>query len=143
MKIFSVPSLFQWLLWACWAPFATSAQTAVTSWVDPFIGTAAHGHTHPAATMPFGMVQLGPDTRTSMMDWDACSGYHYSDTTIYGFSHTHLSGTGIPDYCDILVTPFVGKIELEPEQYKSAFDKKTESAAPGYYGVTLSKNNIH
>jgi predicted alpha-1,2-mannosidase len=143
MKIFSVSSLFPWLLWACWAPFATSAQTTVTSWVDPFIGTAAHGHTHPAATMPFGMVQLGPDTRTSMMDWDACSGYHYSDTTIYGFSHTHLSGTGIPDYCDILVTPFVGKTELEPEQYKSAFDKKTESAAPGYYGVTLSKNNIH
>src|SRR6266700_1098307 len=66
-----------------------------TRWVNPFIGTGGHGHTFPGATMPFGMVQLSPDTRGA--DWDGSSGYHYSDDSIYGFSHTHLSGTGIPD----------------------------------------------
>src|SRR5580765_7766741 len=66
-----------------------------TRWVDPFIGTGGHGHTFPGATVPFGMVQLSPDTRTD--NWDGSSGYHYSDDIIYGFSHTHLSGTGIPD----------------------------------------------
>src|SRR5512144_157089 len=75
--------------------------------VDPFIGTGGHGHTFPGATVPFGMVQLSPDTRGP--DWDGSSGYHYSDDTIYGFSHTHLSGTGIPDYCDILFMPLVGE----------------------------------
>ena len=74
-----------------------------TRWVNPFIGTGGHGHTFPGATMPFGMVQLSPDTRTD--NWDGSSGYHYSDDIIYGFSHTHLSGTGIPDYCDILFMP--------------------------------------
>src|SRR5436190_13146923 len=76
-----------------------------TKWVNPFIGTGGHGHTFPGATMPFGMVQLSPDTRTD--NWDGSSGYHYSDDIIYGFSHTHLSGTGIPDYCDILFMPTV------------------------------------
>src|SRR5436309_16089970 len=85
----------------------TTAQTRdYTRWVNPFIGTGGHGHTFPGATMPFGMVQLSPDTRGP--DWDGSSGYHYSDDVIYGFSHTHLSGTGIPDYCDILITPSVG-----------------------------------
>src|SRR2546423_5439837 len=74
-------------------------------WVNPFIGTGGHGHTFPGATTPFGMVQLSPDTRGA--DWDGSSGYHYSDDVIYGFSHTHLSGTGIPDYCDILLMPTV------------------------------------
>src|SRR4249920_1939038 len=72
-------------------------------WVNPFVGTGGHGHTFPGATMPFGMVQLSPDTRTD--NWDGSSGYHYSDDIIYGFSHTHLSGTGIPDGCDILFMP--------------------------------------
>ena len=71
--------------------------------VDPFIGTGAHGHTYPGATMPFGMVQLSPDTR--LEGWDGCSGYHYTDDVVYGFSHTHLSGTGIGDYGDILFMP--------------------------------------
>ena len=81
-----------------------------TRWVNPFIGTGGHGHTFPGATMPFGMVQLSPDTRID--NWDGSSGYHYSDDTIYGFSHTHLSGTGIPDGCDILLMPMVGDSHL-------------------------------
>ena len=84
-----------------------TAQTRdFTHYVNPFIGTGGHGHTFPGAVMPFGMVQLSPDTRTD--NWDGSSGYHYSDDIIYGFSHTHLSGTGIPDGCDILLRPTVG-----------------------------------
>src|SRR5215210_987937 len=84
------------------APLAAQTRD-FTHWVNPFIGTGGHGHTFPGATLPFGMVQLSPDTRTD--NWDGSSGYHYSDDTIYGFSHTHLSGTGIPDGCDILFMP--------------------------------------
>src|SRR3954464_8190525 len=76
---------------------------------SPFIGTAGHGHTFPGATAPFGMVQLSPDTRVDG-SWDGCSGYHYDDDTIYGFSHTHLSGTGCSDYGDILFMPGSGAI---------------------------------
>jgi predicted alpha-1,2-mannosidase len=112
------------------------------SFVNPFIGTGGHGHTYPGATAPFGMVQLSPDTRLSMLDWDGCSGYHYSDSIIYGFSHTHLSGTGVADYCDILFTPFVGGVELEPSKNGSPFRKSTEKAEPGYYSVVLDRNNI-
>jgi len=72
-------------------------------YVDPFIGTANHGHTFPGAVVPLGMVQLSPDNGTSGWDW--CSGYNYADSTIIGFSHTHLSGTGIGDLCDILFMP--------------------------------------
>ena len=78
--------------------------------IDPFIGTGGHGHTHPSATAPFGMVQLGPDTRKE--GWDGCGGYHYTDTTLYGFSHTHLSGTGVSDYSDILIRPMSSKQDL-------------------------------
>jgi predicted alpha-1,2-mannosidase len=114
-----------------------------TNFVDPFIGTAAHGHTHPAATLPFGMVQLGPDTRPSMMDWDGCSGYHYTDSLLYGFSHTHLSGTGVPDLNDILVMPFMGDVlPFELKNYAAEMDKKTEKAVPGYYAVQLKKSKI-
>src|SRR5882757_7649161 len=80
---------------------ALSAQQPNSQYVDPMIGTGGHGHTFPGATVPFGMVQLSPDTRIDD-SWDGCSGYHYSDTILYGFSHTHLSGTGVNDYCDIL-----------------------------------------
>ena len=75
-------------------------------YVNPFIGTDFHGHTFPGAVVPFGMVQLSPDTRLS--GWDGCSGYHYSDSVIYGFSHTHLSGTGASDYGDVLLMPVIG-----------------------------------
>jgi predicted alpha-1,2-mannosidase len=122
---------------------AQAQTTAFATLVNPFVGTDAHGHTHPAATLPFGMVQLGPDTRPSMLDWDGCSGYHYSDSVVYGFSHTHLSGTGVQDYNDILVMPFVGEIlSFDPKNYAQPFDKKREKAAPGYYATTLANSKI-
>ena len=117
------------------------------NYVDPFIGTGAHGHTFPGATIPYGMVQLSPDTRT--LGWDACSGYHYSDSSIIGFSHTHLSGTGIGDYGDILFMPFSGDIKLmagdvnDPDTgYRSRFQHKNEKATPGYYSVKLDDYDI-
>ncbi len=117
----------------------------VLTWVNPFIGTGGHGHTFPGATTPFGMVQLSPDTRLD--GWDGCSGYHYSDTTIYGFSHTHLSGTGVADYCDILFMPMADAYELHNGAdgrpgYKSTFAKESEVASPGYYAVTLDRGPI-
>ncbi len=127
--------------------FVCSQQQNLTRYVDPFIGTAGHGHTFPGATMPFGMVQLSPDTR--LTGWDACSGYHYSDHIIYGFSHTHLSGTGISDYADILLMPTVGEIYLNAlngdqtdKGYASLFNHKHETAQPGYYSVKLDDENI-
>ncbi|WP_121355610.1 GH92 family glycosyl hydrolase [Flavisolibacter nicotianae] len=108
--------------------------------VNPFIGTGGHGHTYPGATMPFGMVQLSPDTR--LKGWDGCSGYHYSDSAIYGFSHTHLNGTGIEDYCDILLQPTTGAYRWNNEDYKSSFSHQNEKAYAGYYGVKLDKYNI-
>src|SRR5882724_2100167 len=89
------------------APVVAQAFDA-TPYVDPFIGTGGHGHTFPGATVPFGMVQLSPDTRLD--GWDGCSGYHHDDEFIYGFSHTHLSGTGCSDYGDILLMPGVGDV---------------------------------
>jgi predicted alpha-1,2-mannosidase len=115
--------------------------------VDVFIGTAAHGHTFPGATVPFGMVQLSPDTRSS--GWDNCSGYHSSNPTILGFSHNHLSGTGCADLGDILFAPTQGPLQLEPGSeekpesgYRSRFRTATESAHPGYYSVTLDDDGI-
>jgi predicted alpha-1,2-mannosidase len=118
-----------------------------TSYVDPFIGTGGHGHTYPGATMPFGMVQLSPDTR--LTGWDGCSAYHFSDDVVYGFSHTHLSGTGCSDYGDILFMPTVGEVMLErggPDDtstgYCSRFSHERESASPGCYSVTLDDYGI-
>ena len=112
------------------------AQQKLTRHVDPFIGTGGHGHTFPGAIVPFGMVQLSPDTR--LTGWDGCSGYHDSDSIIYGFSHTHLSGTGISDYGDILFMPTAGEIyvnALDGNQtakgYASHFSHRNESASPG------------
>ncbi len=85
---------------------------AKSTYVNPFIGTGGHGHTFPGATAPFGMMQLSPDTRYE--GWDGCSGYHFSDSIIYGFSHTHLSGTGVPDYGDLLIVPQVGNAKITP-----------------------------
>lgn len=114
-----------------------SAQRDLTRYVNPFIGTSGHGHTFPGAIVPFGMVQLSPDTR--LTGWDGCSGYHYSDSKIYGFSHTHLSGTGISDYGDILLMPRVGPV---PEDYASRFQHRNETATAGYYSVKLDDDNI-
>lgn len=113
-------------------------------YVNPFIGTGGHGHTYPGATMPFGMMQLSPDTRLD--GWDGCSGYHYSDTYIYGFSHTHLSGTGVSDYGDILLMPtnevnFNNGSNGKPG-YRAHFSHDNETAEPGYYKVLLDSTNI-
>ncbi|MBK7344068.1 MAG: GH92 family glycosyl hydrolase [Saprospiraceae bacterium] len=116
------------------------AQGPYSEFVDPFIGTGGHGHTFPGTTMPFGMVQLSPDTR--LEGWDGCSGYHHDDREIYGFSHTHLSGTGVADYCDILVSPMSGQASFDRDQYKSAFRHETEVAEPGYYKVLLDDDKI-
>lgn len=114
--------------------------------VNPFIGTGGHGHTYPGATMPFGMVQLSPDTR--LEGWDGCSGYHYTDSVIYGFSHTHLSGTGVSDYGDILLTPFQldGNLSFEEamtyQKTTSSFLKSSEEAKPGKYQVKLEDFDV-
>jgi predicted alpha-1,2-mannosidase len=121
---------FLWLFF----PLQTFAQRDLTRYVNPFIGTAGHGHTFPGAIVPFGMVQLSPDTRLS--GWDGCSGYHYSDSKIYGFSHTHLSGTGISDYGDILLMPAIS----ESFENTSHFEHGNERATPGYYSVKLDDN---
>ena len=127
----------------------------VLGYVDPFIGTGGHGHTFPGATMPFGMVQLSPDNPSKGWDWT--SGYHYSDNVILGFSHTHLSGTGVGDLLDILVTPFRGSYPQDvggKEQgitgdytkndalLFDTYSHDNELASPGYYAVTLDKARV-
>ena len=126
---------------------ASGASLDVTQWVNEFIGTGGHGHTHPGATVPFGMVAVGPDTFNDGWDW--CSGYHYSDGSIMGFSHTHLSGTGIGDMLDVLVMPGTGPAKLVPgtrekpeEGYRSRFSHAEEKAEPGYYSVMLKDYSI-
>jgi len=130
---------------ACTCKYGQSAD--YTQFVDPMIGTGGHGHTFPGATVPFGMVQISPDTRWE--DWDGSSGYHYSDKTIMGFSQTHLSGTGAPEYCDVLLMPTVGEVQILPGDendpksgYRSAFSHSNEHASPGYYSVLLDEDNI-
>lgn len=122
-------------------PAALFAQTPnpARDLVNPFIGTGGHGHTFPGACVPNGMVQLSPDTRPDgYMDWDGCGGYHYSDSLIYGFSHTHLSGTGVADLCDVLLMPMPGLASTEPEKYRSSFSHADEVANGGYYSVNLT-----
>ena len=126
---------------------AQSPAVKLTSYVDPFIGTAAHGHVFMGANVPFGAVQLGPSNSSSGWDW--CSGYHYSDNTIVGFAHTHLSGTGIGDLGDILIMPVTGTVTVKrgtkanPETgYLSTFSHANETAKAGYYSVLLDRYNI-
>ncbi len=112
-------------------------------YVDPFIGTDYHGHVFPGATLPFGMVQLSPDNGTNGWDW--CSGYHYSDRSIAGFGHTHLSGTGIGDLADIVFLPSMDDFMegYDDERSSIAFESRSsfrhinEQAEPGYYSVKL------
>ena len=116
-----------------------------TLFVNPFIGTGGHGHTYPGATLPFGMIQLSPDTRHT--GWDGCSGYHYSDSIIFGFSHTHLSGTGVSDYGDLLIVPQNGKPRIDPgysfkKGYGDTFSHDNEEATPGFYKVHLEEGDI-
>ena len=124
-----------------------SQQDDPLRWVDPRIGTGGHGHCFPGAVVPFGAVQLSPDTYDN--DWDWCSGYHVSDTSIMGFSHTHLSGTGCGDLLDFLVMAGVGPAKLVPGTrehpelgYRSRFDHASEEITPGYYSVHLKDYGV-
>jgi predicted alpha-1,2-mannosidase len=119
----------------------------LTRWVNLAIGTGGHGHTYPGATVPFGAVQLSPDTFNDGWDW--CSGYYTTDTSIMGFSHTHLSGTGCGDLLDVLLVPRVGEVKLEPgtrddpeSGYRSRFSHAKESYEPGYYTVMLDTPGV-
>jgi predicted alpha-1,2-mannosidase len=136
MKLFPSYSL---LMAGLFVASGLSAQTQAVDYVNPFIGTADHGHTYPGATVPFGMVQLSPDNGTAGWDW--CSGYNYADSVISGFSHLHLSGTGIGDLCDISVMPSVG-IAPGIQPIKSTYTHDRETAKPGYYAVLLKDFNI-
>jgi predicted alpha-1,2-mannosidase len=120
----------------------SAAGTGVSRFVDLTIGTGGHGHVFMGATVPFGMMQVGPDTFTD--GWDHCSGYHATDESLQGFSHTHLSGTGCGDLMDVLLMPGVGPLRLDPSSlftaergYRSRFSHKHETAWPGYYSVFL------
>ncbi|WP_103070610.1 GH92 family glycosyl hydrolase [Aquimarina sediminis] len=120
----------------------------VSGFVDPFIGTGGHGHTYPGATVPFGMVQVSPDNGIS--EWDWCSGYHYSDSLTIGFSHLHLSGTGIGDLNDIRLMPINKKVDLSTSfktrdeiPFKSRYSHNREKAVPGYYNVFLEDFDIN
>jgi predicted alpha-1,2-mannosidase len=133
-------------LWASESP-QSSPQPGLTQSVDVFLGTGGHGHTFPGATVPFGMVQLSPDTGTS--GWDHCSGYHRDDRSILGFSHTHLSGTGVGDMMDFLLMPGRGTVHTTPGDadvpgsgYRARFSHDDETAEPGYYSVLLKDLGI-
>jgi len=128
------------LLLLLFLPFIFIGQN-LTQYVNPFIGTGGHGHTFPGAVLPFGMVQLSPDTRIDE-SWDGCSGYHYSDSVIYGFSHTHLSGTGVSDWGDIMLMPTTGKPSFDNKIYSSKFSHALENANPGFYEVLLDDEKI-
>ena len=146
------------VLVAMQASFLFAQKTSVLNYVNPLIGTQKMGHTFPGATVPFGMVQLSPDTDTLQYlengkynpdMYRYCAGYQYDDKTIVGFSHTHFSGTGHSDLGDFLIMPTVGKLMLNPgtantprSGYRSAFDHKNEIARAGYYSVQLDDYNI-
>lgn len=125
----------------------TSAEKLLLQKVDPMIGTDGIGHTFPGATTPFGLVQLSPST--DFKGWNWCSGYHYSDTVLKGFAHTHVSGAGLAGLGDILMMPTSGDVQLLPGSdddpdsgYRSRFSHERESASPGYYQVLLDDYNI-
>lgn len=146
MKYLYLPLLLLALM-ACSKQPEIQPVADAAAYADPFVGTGGHGHTFPGATVPFGMMQLSPDTR--MNDWDGCSGYHTSDNTILGFSHTHLSGTGCSDYGDFRFMPMVGEVfwdkgsaEDTHTGYRSAFRHEDEDAKAGYYAVLLDDYNV-
>ena len=127
--------------------FTASAGGNLTGYVNPFLGTDYHGHTFPGAALPGGLVQLSPDT--DVKGWDWCSGYHYSDNSVMGFSHLHRSGMGAGDWGDVLLMPTTGKLKIVPgtkekpgEGYRSKFSHQEESASPGYYSVKLQDYSI-
>lgn len=139
-------------------PLHLSAQDNLIQWVNPMVGTQRMGHTYPGATVPFGMVQLSPQTDTVQYERNGsynpdvyayCTGYQYDDQDIVGFAHTHFSGTGHADLGDFLLMPTVGKIQLQPgteehpeNGYRSRFSHEREWAKPAYYKVELSEDQI-
>jgi predicted alpha-1,2-mannosidase len=131
------------LLMAAALLFVACGKQPLTSYVNPLVGTDGHGHTFPGAIVPFGQIQPSPDTR--LEGWDGCSAYHYSDDTVYGFSHTHLSGTGCEDYGDVLLMPVSGEWTAVSGEwrdcYKSHFSHENEVAKAGYYSVVLDRDN--
>lgn len=125
----------------------TKMDNSLASVVNPLIGSDAHGHVFVGASVPFGAVQLGPSN--IYKGWDWCSGYHYSDSILIGFSHTHLSGTGCAELGDILIMPTTGALQIEagtqenPQSgYASKYSHQNEIAEPGYYAVTLDRYKI-
>lgn len=123
-----------------------SNTTNPVDYVDPYIGTGGHGHTFLGVTTPFGAVQIGPNNINKGWDW--CSGYHYSDSIVIGFSHLHLNGTGCSDTGDILFMPYIGNARTQPgtqqdplSGYASLYSKDNEQALPGYYEVLLKTHN--
>lgn len=142
----------------CALSLSVSAQNTFTDKVNPIIGTNGMGHTFPGACVPFGLIQLSPDTDTiphningqyQARAYEYCAGYQYKDSSIVGFSHTHLSGTGHSDLGDILLMPFTGELKLNPGTatdpdagYHSRFSHDTETARPGYYEVTLEDYGV-
>ncbi len=104
------------------------SSSRLTDDVDPFIGTDGHGHVFLGANVPFGGVQLGPSNATQGWDW--CSGYHYSDSVVKGFAHTHLSGTGIGDLGDIVFMPVTGEVTMADDGYFSTYGHEGETARP-------------
>jgi len=146
-------TLYKYILVACWlfsfdsSLHAQAARPDLTAYVDPFIGTGLHGHVFLGASVPFGAVQMGPVNISKGWDW--CSGYNYSDSTIVGFAHTHLSGTGIGDLGDIEFMPTTGPLHIQKEDLKdsasgsfSLFSHRDERAEPGYYSVKLKRYPI-
>lgn len=120
---------------------------SLTAYVDPYIGTGGHGHVFVGANVPYGAVQLGPNNIST--DWDWCSGYHISDSTIMGFAHQHLSGTGIGDLSDIVFLPFTGEIKNRRGEHNdvasgaySYFKRSSETVKPGFYGVHLDRFDV-
>lgn len=111
-----------------------------TQYVNPFIGAADNGHTFPGACRPFGMIQTSPVT--GAVGWRYCSEYVYEDSIIWGFTQTHLNGTGCMDLGDVLVMPVTGKRQRQWNEYRSGFSKETEKATPGYYSVTLDEPDV-
>lgn len=135
------------LLFTIYLVSCSQKHTDYLDYVDPMIGTDAHGHTFPGATVPFGMVQVSPSN--DWKGWDWCSGYHYSDSILKGFAHTHVSGAGLSGLGDILLMPTVGKVILNSgndknvdNSYRSRFSHDNEEASAGYYSVLLKDYNI-
>ncbi|MDR3184524.1 MAG: GH92 family glycosyl hydrolase [Prevotellaceae bacterium] len=147
MKHFNLSLLYAALFAVCGGCAPFEKQPQITQFVDPYIGTGGHGHVFMGANVPFGLVQLGPSNIPQSWDW--CSGYHISDSTIIGFSHMHMSGTGIGDLGDINLMPAIGDptpARGKPGDYStglfSLFRRETEKVKPGYYAVHLDRYNV-